>query len=505
VKAVRPLPNADDSCQHLTLMSIEVHACTRGALLPDPERDAITALLYCIYSDTGCHSLQHVYGAPSDHSPDRSPLSKCMVGAFIVHPAAKAADFTPPKLGLRLVWDGIPVEVRQRAGTLHDTAVNALYFETESALLDALVTLVRSADPDIVLGYEVQKASIGYLLDRAQVVWNGHVTSTGHPRDLAWELSRSPPIPVPEMRPVNTPVTDGAPCGRGVKRSAPGNRGAAASADDDIEAVDSLDGAGGGDVASPSKRKARPHFMSVFGPVAAAIIASEASSSTSAKTAAALAAAGLSTSTTGTVASAANTGSAAATATGPAAVKKPDESNPAQGYAKRHGSGLNISGRLILNGWRLMRSEVKLNIYTFENVVFHVLGLRVPHFTHEVLTRWWHRGAVAFGFSANSAQSSNASTPVDGDPPAVLPCDWLARVLVHHLSRAILSIALLQRLDLIGRTSELARVFGIQFYCVLSRGSQYRVESMMLRMSKRTGYLLISPSRRQVASQVTRM
>jgi DNA polymerase zeta len=49
--------------------------------------------------------------------------------------------------------------------------------------------------------------------------------------------------------------------------------------------------------------------------------------------------------------------------------------------------------------------------------------------------------------------------------------------------------------------SELARVFGIDFFSVLSRGSQYRVESMMLRMTKMQNYILLSPSKQQVANQ----
>lgn len=47
----------------------------------------------------------------------------------------------------------------------------------------------------------------------------------------------------------------------------------------------------------------------------------------------------------------------------------------------------------------------------------------------------------------------------------------------------------------------MARLFGIDFYSVLSRGSQYRVEAMMLRVTKRRNFLLVSPSRTQVASQ----
>ena len=50
----------------------------------------------------------------------------------------------------------------------------------------------------------------------------------------------------------------------------------------------------------------------------------------------------------------------------------------------------------------------------------------------------------------------------------------------------------------INRTSELARVFGIDFFSVLSRGSQYRVESMVLRLAHTQNYLAISPGKQQV-------
>ena len=52
----------------------------------------------------------------------------------------------------------------------------------------------------------------------------------------------------------------------------------------------------------------------------------------------------------------------------------------------------------------------------------------------------------------------------------------------------------------INRTSELARVFGIDFFSVLSRGSQYRVESMFLRLAHTQNYLAISPGPQQVSA-----
>ncbi len=38
---------------------------------------------------------------------------------------------------------------------------------TEELLLDAFVDALRALDPDIIVGFEVQKGSLGYLVDRA--------------------------------------------------------------------------------------------------------------------------------------------------------------------------------------------------------------------------------------------------------------------------------------------------------------------------------------------------
>lgn len=58
---------------------------------------------------------------------------------------------------------------------------------------------------------------------------------------------------------------------------------------------------------------------------------------------------------------------------------------------------------------------------------------------------------------------------------------------------------MLEQLDLVGRTGELARAFGIDFHSVLARGSQYRVESLLARLAHSQNYLLLSPSREQAS------
>ncbi|XP_011498126.1 PREDICTED: DNA polymerase zeta catalytic subunit [Ceratosolen solmsi marchali] len=128
---------------------------------------------------------------------------------------------------------------------------------------------------------------------------------------------------------------------------------------------------------------------------------------------------------------------------------------------------LRLPGRIVLDIWRLMRHEIALTSYTYENVMFHVMNERIPHPSFEILTNWW----------------------------ATLNCRW--RVIDHYTNKVIGVHRILHHLDIINRTSEHARLYGIQFYEVFSRGSQFRVESMMLRLAKPLNYIPVSPSAQQ--------
>ncbi|KAK9829480.1 hypothetical protein WJX72_006119 [[Myrmecia] bisecta] len=142
-------------------------------------------------------------------------------------------------------------------------------------------------------------------------------------------------------------------------------------------------------------------------------------------------------------------------------------------YGTLHASGIHVTGRIVLNLWRILRSELKLNIYTFESCVAAVLQLRTPHVPSSVLAQWFKGG------------------PGGGR--------W--RCIRYWVTRARLNLAMMEQLDLVGRTGEMARAFGIDFFSVLTRGSQYRVESMLLRLAHTQNYLLLSASKEQVAQQ----
>ncbi|XP_066463164.1 DNA polymerase zeta catalytic subunit [Eleutherodactylus coqui] len=290
--------------QHLTLMCMELHTRTRRDLEPDPEFDPICALFYCLSSD---YLLS---------GSDKKEISGALVIAQ--NPAADK-DTRRPLL--------------TRSGV---SCFQTTYVTDEKELFEQLISLVRRYDPDILLGYEVQMYSWGYLLQRASAL---NV-------DLCQQISR-----VPEDKNENR-----------------------FSADKDEYGAETM-------------------------------------------------------------------------------------------------SEINIVGRIILNVWRMMRSEAALTNYTFENVAFHVLHQRLPLFTFRTLSDWFDHKSDVYR--------------------------W--RMIDHYMSRVRGTLQLLEQLDLIGRTSELARLFGIQFLHVLTRGSQYRVESMMLRIAKPMNYISVTPSVQQRA------
>lgn len=100
----------------------------------------------------------------------------------------------------------------------------------------------------------------------------------------------------------------------------------------------------------------------------------------------------------------------------------------------------------------LQHFQVTLNIYSYENCAFHILHRRVPAYTSRTLTSWYnHRTHLH---------------------------RW--RVIQHYTERVTGQLAMLDQLDIIGKTSEFARVFGIEFFDVLSRGTQVGTRLMLL-------------------------
>ena len=117
--------------QYLTTLSVELHTQTRGDKLPDPEFDEVLAVFYMVHNDwdtdkseqTGIIAINLKSGIPGSHL---EYLNGCGVSS----------------------------------------RVNIIHVASEGELFDVLVQIVYSLDPDILIGYEVEQLSWGYLIER---------------------------------------------------------------------------------------------------------------------------------------------------------------------------------------------------------------------------------------------------------------------------------------------------------------------------------------------------
>ena len=292
---------ASTSVQHetgyMSTMSLEVHVNSRGDLAPDPERDEISFVVWCI----------------ADEQMDE----EAKLGIVVL-----SQDAELPERIRRIVGNRVQLDAE----------------DDELDLINRMVDVVRTYDPDILTGYEVHNGSWGYLIERARLKFEFNLPD---------EFSRM---------------------------------------------------------------KSQSHGR--FG-------------------------------------------------------------KDADRWGFTHTSTVRITGRHTINIWRAMRSELNLLQYTMENVVFHVLHRRVPHYAFATLTRWYQ-----------------SKKPRD-----------LAKVLDYIITRTKLDLEILDANELIPRTSEQARLLGVDFFSVFSRGSQYKVESLMFRIAKPESFVLVSPSRKQVGAQ----
>ena len=116
-----------------------------------------------------------------------------------------------------------------------------------------------------------------------------------------------------------------------------------------------------------------------------------------------------------------------------------------------------------MSGLRLCGSR------TAETATLH----RTPKFTHETLTTWY--------------QSSNPHL--------------ITRTLKYWIDRTEVDLEVIESSEQVFRTAEFARIYGVDFFSVISRGSQFKVESVMLRIAKPESFILPSPSQQQVGQQ----
>lgn len=137
-------------------------------------------------------------------------------------------------------------------------------------------------------------------------------------------------------------------------------------------------------------------------------------------------------------------------------------------------SKFQVTGRICLNIWRVLKGEIALRSNAFEHAAQLLLHRHYPALRQPTL------------MSIYTGDSREHRLP---RPDLVV---------AHLLARVKACAGLLNRTEILGKTCEFARLFGVDFFSVLSRGSQFKVESLLLRLGHLENFLAYSPSRPDV-------
>ena len=143
----------------------------------------------------------------------------------------------------------------------------------------------------------------------------------------------------------------------------------------------------------------------------------------------------------------------------------------ARHYSGHRGSHVNVPGRLILDLWKILRKDVDLRLGTtvFEGVVECVLGETIPCISPTELHSMWFTQAES--------------------------------VLGHLVRKTRMCYKLVLKTRIMEKSTEMARLLGMDLESAFIRGSQFRVECILVRAARKSGYVLPSSTRIQVKNQ----
>ena len=133
-------------------------------------------------------------------------------------------------------------------------------------------------------------------------------------------------------------------------------------------------------------------------------------------------------------------------------------------------NALSIPGRHTLNVWRILRNEYNFTLHSLEHAYFNLFGKKIPRISLDK-QRWL--------YSESLTQH---------------------RTIQYVMERTKANFRFLLDTQILIRSVEFCKFFGINFCHVFSRGSQFKVESLMLRIAKIESFISYSPSKLQVAN-----
>ena len=205
-------PSLQQAFSRLKTFSLELFATCSGANLPNPKVNSVHCVFYVVNEITStadsaeeCMEYGVVCLLPPSLSekPVRSGPTPSTGGDSTVTVTATATATSASTSASTSAFLA-PVSLTQQPTASHKghmlvrganipPATKIHMVTSEIALFETLIALVRSADPDFLVGYEVQQSSWGYLIDRGRYLIDTTVTPpSAHSMDLLQLLSRVP-------------------------------------------------------------------------------------------------------------------------------------------------------------------------------------------------------------------------------------------------------------------------------------------------------------------------
>ncbi|CAD8122430.1 unnamed protein product [Paramecium sonneborni] len=128
-----------------------------------------------------------------------------------------------------------------------------------------------------------------------------------------------------------------------------------------------------------------------------------------------------------------------------------------------------VIGRVLINVWRNVATDIKIIDYSIENVYFQMFKEKNALLHNQHLSQWYKSESFL--------------------------------VFQYYQKRIEMTFDILEMIGLIPRTIEIAKLFGCEYESVGFRGSQFKIESILNRVTKLNNYLLLSATRIQVSTQ----
>lgn len=135
-------------------------------------------------------------------------------------------------------------------------------------------------------------------------------------------------------------------------------------------------------------------------------------------------------------------------------------------WMSRASSQFQVHGRIVFNLWRIYRDEVALRSYTIQELCNHYFNTKIAHLSaHDLFS--------------------------------LMKSDYLN--FMKHILITLTNVCdLTTKTPFLIKSVEFSRLFGIDIFSTLTRGSQFRVESILITAAHSENYLLRTPTETDV-------